>query len=151
MNFLGSVSTLHHHTHTVKQNQPQNTLIINVIFYTQTHPPEILWMIFTHWLFWIIDFTLICDITWVKGKKKKNYIKPRFKFVFTLERKLTEKTRKICKNQEVVVFSGWGRGISPTDFFLCCLLKIRKLREFDPFKTQISTKKYNDLGRETEF
>lgn len=32
-------------------------------------------------------FTLICDITWENGE---NYIKSRFKFVFTVERKLKE-------------------------------------------------------------
>lgn len=32
-------------------------------------------------------FTLICDITWENGE---NYIKPTFKFVFTVERKLKE-------------------------------------------------------------
>lgn len=33
------------------------------------------------------SFTVICDITWENGE---NYIKSRFKFVFTVERKLKE-------------------------------------------------------------
>lgn len=56
--------------------------VINAMFDMPTHPPETL-DYFYPLTIWIIDFTLICDITWVKGEK--NYIKPRFKFVFTLE------------------------------------------------------------------
>lgn len=40
-------------------------------------------------------FTLICDITWENGEY---YIKPRFKFVLTVERKLKKiKFTKIMK------------------------------------------------------
>lgn len=66
-----------------------------------THPPEHFGLLLPtdHFGSLILQ---ICDITWKKGE---NYIKSRFKFVFTLERKLTEKIKKVCKNQEVVVFS----------------------------------------------
>lgn len=37
--------------------------------------------------YWDHSFTVICDITWENGE---NYIKSRFKFVFTVERKLKE-------------------------------------------------------------
>lgn len=49
-----------------------------------TYPPGVLLPLTEYWDH---SFTVICDITWENGE---NYIKSRFKFVFTVERKLKE-------------------------------------------------------------
>lgn len=50
----------------------------------------------------------------------------------------------------VCVAGGGGWGLELTDFFQCCLPKIHQVKGSDPFKNEISTKKYNDFGREAE-
>lgn len=81
MTFAGSVSSLQPH----RQNWPREHCG-QCNFCTPTRPPGHLHHFYS---LSIVDhpFTLICDITWENGE---HYIKPRFKFVFTVERKLKE-------------------------------------------------------------
>lgn len=79
------------------------------------HPPGR--FISTHSVFWDHPFTLICDITWENGE---NYIKSRFKFVFTGKRKLKEKL-SLQKSRLSLQKSSRGSflagGIGPADLF----------------------------------
>lgn len=70
-------------SHSVRQSQPrEHSGQCHVC--VPSHPQGALLPLMEYWGH---PFTLTCDITWGNGE---NYIKSRFKFVFTVERKLKQ-------------------------------------------------------------